>query len=195
MTDDTDVSWIRSTHNLIPASKVQLLRFNVCWLVKDYQMCPLFKICLVASFLSRGAVIHNQKWTRKTNHVSEPLCRHYRNDVTYGHQELGTLTLFFYTKKSPIRTYMTLKLRLDNDEVPKTNLTHAQYNRPNQIILLWQPLSIQNDFCFWKRRVLFLSVYFSSTSHTIKWSCRKNRKTVQYSYKGFWFRNRLLDGM
>ena len=99
MTDDTDVSWIRCTHNLIPASQVQLLRFNVCWLVKDYQMCPLFKICLVASILSRGAVIHNQKWTRKTNHVSEPLCRHYRNDVTYGHQERGTLTLFFYTKK------------------------------------------------------------------------------------------------
>ena len=81
-------------------AQVQLLRFNICWLVKDLQMCPLFKICLVAPFLSRGAVIYNQKWTlRKTNNVSEPLCPHYRNDVTHGQQEPGTLTLFFYKKK------------------------------------------------------------------------------------------------
>ena len=47
---------------------------------------------------------------------------------TSGTRNINT---FFLHEKSPIRTYMTLKLRLDNDEVPKTNLTHAQDNRPN----------------------------------------------------------------
>lgn len=146
---------------------------SVDWL-KISKCVHFSKICLVAPFLSRGAEIHNQKWTLKTNDVSEPLCRHYRNDVTHGQQELGTF--FFLHEESPMCTSsaLTLKLRLDNCEVPKMRSTI-------DLIELFSHDShyqVQNDFCFWKRRILFLPVYFSSTSHTIKWSCRKNRKMV-----------------
>ena len=163
-------------------------------------MCPLFKNCLVAPFLGRGPVIHNQRWTPKTSDVSEPLCRHYRNDVTHGQQELGTLTLVFYTKKA---LYVHTQLWHSSYDLTTTRSLKPILHMRSTIDLIKlfsydSHYQVQNDFCFWKRRVLFLSVYFSSTSHTITWSCRKNRKTVQYSYKGFWvirLQNRLLDGM
>lgn len=137
-----------------------------------------------------------KKNERRFGAITSPLSQR-RYTRTTGTRNINT---FFQHEESPMCTSsaLTLKLRLDNREVPKTNL---QMRNTIDLIKLFSHDShyqVQNDFCFWKRRVLFLSVYFGSTSHTLNWSCRKTRKVVQYSYNGFWvirLQNRLLDGM